>query len=246
MAKRGLLQAKNIQMWGHYGNEKLNTMHGEKYFVDVKVWYDMEKQCETDEIPDGISYYDIDALIKEQFDAVHFTLLQPAAHQIANALVREFPKADYAVVTIRKKFVVFPCMLDYVAISVSSDNAPEKVNRLGIKNMRLWGRHGSPEEREIGEEYDIDVTVDYDMSGMIEKDSFDAGLSITDVYRATEKVICQEHYHLIQTITKHLVDEVEKLDDTITNVEVTVKKPNVQIQSMLDYLCVTLDNSKDE
>lgn len=244
MGKIGLLRAQGIQMWGHHGEKQLNILHGEKYYVDCDVWYDMGKQIETDEIPDGISYYDVDATIKKMFDARHYNLLQPAARDIANELVSAYQKADHAVVTIRKKFVVFPCILDYVAVSVSSDAAPEKVNRITLKNMRLWGHHGSPEEREVGEEYCIDVTVDYDMAPMFETDRMDASLSITDVYRVTEQVICREQYHLIQKMTARLLDEVMALYPSITKASVTVKKPNVQIESMLDYLCCTLEGNR--
>lgn len=241
MATMGLLRAQGIQMWGHHGEKQLNILHGEKYYVDCNVWYDMEKQIETDEIPDGISYYDVDATIKKMFDAKHYNLLQPAARDIANELVTAYPKADHAVITIRKRFVVFPCMLDYVAVSVSNDTAPEKVNRIELKNMRLWGHHGSAVEKEIGEEYKVDVAVDYDMTPMFETDRMDSSLSITDVFRTAQRVICQEHYHLIQTITNRLLQEVLSLNDTISHVKVTVKKPNVQIPSMLDYLCCTLE-----
>ena len=244
MAKMGLLCAQGIEMWGHHGEKKLNIMHGEKYIVDCNVWYDMEKQIETDEIPDGISYYDVDATIKKMFDGKHYNLLQTSARDIANELVRAYPKADHAVITIRKRFVIFPCMLDYVAVTVSNDGAAEKVNRIELKNMRLWGYHGSPEEREIGEEYRIDVAVDYDMTPMFETDRMDSSLSITDVYRTAERVICHENYHLIQTITSRLLDEVCALNDGISHVKVTVKKPNVQIESMLDYLCCTLEKDK--
>ncbi|NCE63207.1 dihydroneopterin aldolase [Pseudoflavonifractor sp. 524-17] len=244
MAKMGLLSAQGIEMWGHHGEKRLNILHGEKYRVDCDVWYDMERQIETDEIPDGISYYDVDATIKKMFDAKHYNLLQPAARDIANELVRAYPKADHAVVTIRKQFVVFPCMLDYVAVTVSSDGAPEKINRITLKNMRLWGHHGSPEEREIGQEYRVDVAVDYDMSPMFETDRMDSSLSITDVFHTTRRVICEEHYHLIQKITARLLEEVMALHPSITHGAVSVKKPNVQIESMLDYLCCTLECSR--
>lgn len=245
MKKLGLLYAKGIQMWGHYGESQLNVNRGEKYSVDVKVWYDMGKQIETDEIPDGISYYDVDALIKKEFDAKHYNLLQPAARDIANALMRDFSIADHVVVTINKFYVVFPCMLDCVSVSVSNDGAEEKVNRIELHNMRLWGYQGSGEERENGEEYRVDVTVDYDMKPMFETDRFDSSLSITDVYKAVEQVVCHEQYHLIQTMCSQVLDRVVALHDSISHAEVSFKKPNVQIVSMLDYLCCTLEYNKE-
>ena len=244
MGKCGLLRAQGIQVWGHYGEKQLNILHGEKYYVDCDVWYDMERQIATDALADGISYYDVDATIKKVFDAKHYNLLQCAARDIANELVQSYPKADSAVITIRKRFVVFPCMLDYVAVSVSNDGAKEKVNRITLKNMRLWGHHGSPEEREIGEEYIADVSVDYDMTPMFQTDRMDASVSITDVFRTAERVICRENHHLIQAITARLLNEVLALNKGISHVSVTVKKPNVQIESMLDYLCCTLEGEQ--
>lgn len=243
MGMMGLLRAQGIQMWGHYGEKQLNTLHGEKYYVDCEIWYDMGRQIDTDEIPDGISYYDVDAAVKKMFDSKHYNLLQPAARDIANELVNAYPKAGHAVVTIRKRFVVFPCMLDYAAVRVSNDGAPEKVNRIELKNMRLWGHHGSPEEREVGEEYLVDIEVDYDMSPMFKSDRMDSSVSITDVYQTAERVVCHENHHLIQTITARLLTEVMALHNDIHHAKVTVKKPNVQIESMLDYLSCMLESS---
>ena len=244
MAKLGLLRAQGIQMWGHHGEKDLNIQYGEKYYVDCDVWYDMEKQIATDEIPDGISYFDIDAHIKKTFDCKHYNLLQTQARDMANSLVEHYPKADHVVITIRKRFVIFPCMLDYVAVSVSNDGAPEKVNRIELKNMRFWGHHGNAAEREIGEEYDVDVTVDYDMTPMFESDRMESCLSITDVFRTARRVMCDEHYHLIQNITGRLLDEVFALNSGISRAKVTVKKPNVQIVSMLDHLSCTLERDR--
>ena len=244
MAKMGLLKAQNIQMWGHHGEKDLNIKYGEKYYVDCNVWYDMEKQIATDEIPDGISYYDVDAHIKKTFDCKHYNLLQTQARDMANSLVEAYPKADHVMITIRKRFVIFPCILDYVEVSVSNDTSPNKVNRIHLHNMRFWGHHGNAAEREIGEEYRVDVTVDYDMSSMFKSDSMESSLSITDVFKTARRVMCDESYHLIQSITNRLLNEVLALNDSIEHVKVTVKKPNVQIVSMLDHLSCTLESDK--
>ncbi|MDD6435980.1 MAG: dihydroneopterin aldolase [Clostridiales bacterium] len=244
MARLGLLHAENVEMWGHHGHKALNINEGEKYLVDVKVWYDMEKQIEMDTVEDGISYYDIDDHIKETFDADHHTLLQPVARNMANSLVERCPLAQRVEVTIKKKFTIFPAILDYVAVTVTNDGVENPINRISLKNIRMWGVHGSAHEREIGEEYRVNIAVDYDMTRMFETDSFEGSLSITDVYRTISRVVGEEHYHMIQTIASRVADEVEKLDPTITRVEAKIMKPNVQIPSFLDWLSVTVVNEK--
>ena len=160
MARLGLLHAENVEMWGHHGHKALNINEGEKYLVDVKVWYDMEKQIEMDTVEDGISYYDIDDHIKETFDADHHTLLQPVARNMANSLVERCPLAQRVEVTIKKKFTIFPAILDYVAVTVTNDGVENPINRISLKNIRMWGVHGSAHEREIGEEYRVNIAAD--------------------------------------------------------------------------------------
>lgn len=103
MAQLGLLRAKNLLMWGHHGQDRINQMHGEKFMLDVDVWYDMEKQCKTDVIPDGISYYDIDEIVKREFNSQRYGLLQPLARKIANSIKQHSALVDHAVVTIKKR-----------------------------------------------------------------------------------------------------------------------------------------------
>lgn len=239
MIKMDCLTAKNIQLWGRHGAAEAETKYGQKFIVDAQVYYDMSRMAQTDSMDKGVSYGDVYPIVEEYVTNRSYNLIQTLARQLANALENSNPMIQYACVTVKKLFVSFSGILTHASVTVTSKGAPEQKHLLRIEGMRFWSRFGQPEEKQIGAEYVVDVEAQYDMSTMFDTDDLSDGLSITNVYKATECAM-QEQYNLIQTAAQTIADSIRSQYDRLDQVTVTVKKPNVMIKSILDYLSVTI------
>jgi dihydroneopterin aldolase len=240
MAIIGTISANGMHFWGRHGCCAVENQWGQKYILDVSVTYDMERICKDDTLSSGVSYGDIYTLVREMFTTTHYKLIQPLAHDIANAIRRKFPFIQCASVTIHKLFVSFGGIVDRVGVTVSDDEAPERKHQLNVTGMRLWGHCGFAQEQEIGEEYRVDVSACYDMQPMFDTDDIKSGLSITSVYEATRKIVQNRRFVTIQALANEIADAVTAVYAPINSLQVTVKKPNVQIESILDCLSVTI------
>ncbi|MEL7608392.1 MAG: dihydroneopterin aldolase [Bacillota bacterium] len=239
MKKIDCLTAKNIQLWGRHGAAEAEIKHGQKFIVDVQVFYDMSRMAKTDSMGQGVSYGDIYPIVEEYVAKKSYNLIQTLAWRLANALENSNPMIQYACVTVKKLFVSFPGILAHASVTVTSKGAPERQNILRIEGMRFWSRFGLVEERQIGAEYVVDVEAQYDMGRMFETDELSDGLSVTNVYKAT-KCAMDAQYHLIQAAAQSIADAVRTEYERLEEVTVTVKKPNVMIESILDHLSVTI------
>lgn len=233
------LTAKNIQLWGRHGTADAEVKHGQKYLVDAEVYYDMRPMAATDAMGQGVSYGDVYPIVESYVSHKKYKLLQTLAWELSNALEQSNPVIRYARVTLKKLFVSFPGLLTHVGVAVASAGAPRREHVLKIEGMRFWSRFGLPEEQEIGAEYVVDVEARYDMSAMFRTDDIRQGLSITGVYAATQRAMQGKH-HLIQTAAQAIADTIRGEYSGLEQVTVTVKKPNVMIQSVLDHLSVTV------
>lgn len=79
---------------GHYEEEKLA---GNKFVVDLKLWYDTRKAEKSDNLEDALDYQSVYVVIKEVISNTKVNLLEHLAAKILDTLFSEFdnlPKAE--------------------------------------------------------------------------------------------------------------------------------------------------------
>ncbi|MDD6042199.1 MAG: dihydroneopterin aldolase [Eubacteriaceae bacterium] len=121
-----------------------------------------------------------------------------------------------------------------------------KKNRdiLEATGMTFWGNHGlTDDQKATGQIFNVDIVVDLDMSNQFNEDMLTAGLTYTDLFVTTQKVITSETYNTIQHVGQRIIDELISLNrpTPIHNITVTVKQPFPSIpDSTLDYIGCTI------
>ncbi|HHU31230.1 MAG: dihydroneopterin aldolase [Zhaonellaceae bacterium] len=240
MGKKDVLLAKGMQLWGRHGCADVEKKYGQKFIVDVEVAYDMDTMCQTDSMDAGISYGDVYSVTEQIVTTEHYNLIQTLARRIAEKLQSTYEIIEYTRVTIKKPFISFPGFVDYNGVTFTKYKSGEETGLLQAKGMKFWGRCGFPEEKAIGEEYMVDVEVSYDMKDMYTTDDINRGLSFTTIFKITERIVTTKQFNMIQTLAHHIAEAIKAEYNKTEYVKVTVKKPNVQIKSILDYLAVTI------
>ena len=120
----------------------------------------------------------------------------------------------------------------------------ERIDVLESKGMTFWGNHGlNDDQKAVGQIFQVDIDVTLDMSNQFNEDMLTAGLTYTDLFVVTQKVITGEHFNTIQHVAQKIIDELVALNrpTPIYDITVTVKQPYPSIpNSTLKYIGVTV------
>ncbi len=90
--------------------------------------------------------------------------------------------------------------------------------------MRFYGFHGNrPEERTLGQQFEVNLSIETDthISGI--SDNIDDTVNYSDVFKAIQKIVVEEQYHLLERLAEVIAYKVlsyKKVD----GVEVEVSK----------------------
>lgn len=97
---------------------------------------------------------------------------------------------------------------------------------IALENMRFYGKHGFyEEERILGNEFLLDVTVDANTMSAAMTDDLFSTVNYETIY-----FICQSEMkkpvQLIETLAQNIVSRINEQFDNVTGVKVKVKKLN--------------------
>ncbi|MDA0263699.1 MAG: dihydroneopterin aldolase [Chloroflexi bacterium] len=116
-----------------------------------------------------------------------------------------------------------------------------RTDRIVLEGMRFYGFHGvNPEERVLGQEYLVDLTVAMDLGRAGKSDRLEDTISYAHIYRAVKSVMEGEPRNLLEAAAQGIADRI-LADFPVESVEVRVKKPHPPIRgSVIDYAAVEI------
>ncbi len=80
---------------------------------------------------------------------------------------------------------------------------------LRVKNMAFFGYHGvRPEERELGQRFEVDVEMAYEMARAAASDRVGDAINYQAVYEAVEAVVTGEAVHLLEALASRIAETV--------------------------------------
>jgi dihydroneopterin aldolase len=107
------------------------------------------------------------------------------------------------------------------------------MDRVSLKNIRLFGVHGAePEEKKLGQRFEIDVDAFGDFSKPAKSDRLDDAVNYSTVFKTVERVFNSKSYNLIEALAGDIADAV--LAMPVAQVTVRVRKPNAHVKGILD------------
>lgn len=114
------------------------------------------------------------------------------------------------------------------------------MDRIEIRGLRAYGTHGVyEEERELGQDFVVDVTLDVDLSAASASDDLDDtvdyGVLATELADGVERT----RFDLIEALAGHLAEIVLKREQ-VTAVEVRIAKPDVRLDAEVAQVAVVL------
>lgn len=114
------------------------------------------------------------------------------------------------------------------------------VDRIEIKGLRVFGRHGVAErERSEGQTFVIDMTLELDLSRAAVSDALADTVDYGALARRLAEAVGRTRFDLIEALAAHLADLA--LDDLrVQAAEVRVAKPQAPVTVALDEVAVVV------
>ncbi|MBK7096151.1 MAG: dihydroneopterin aldolase [Saprospiraceae bacterium] len=109
-----------------------------------------------------------------------------------------------------------------------------KPGKICLNNMEFYGVHGVPDaERRIKQLYIISVSLDFDFEEAAKNDDLSKTINYAEIYQMCRKVLKNE-FKLIETIAYNIAHLIKNRFPDTENIEVSVKKPQVQMKGKLE------------
>ncbi len=108
---------KGIQFYGYHGVSEPEREVGQKYAVDVEVFYDLEKAGKSDDLDETINYAEIFNLVVEIGTNEKFSLIETLAQKIADSILEKFP-VETVLVRVKKLTPPIAGMLEYAGVEI--------------------------------------------------------------------------------------------------------------------------------
>ena len=114
-----------------------------------------------------------------------------------------------------------------------------------LHNMSFYAYHGVTKvERQVGQRFYLDVTFWLDLSRPGKSDDVRDTADYVTVYEVISKISLTRRYHLIEALAEDIADQILEAVPAIEAVEVTVRKPQVPLIGILDYVSVTIHRER--
>lgn len=118
-------------------------------------------------------------------------------------------------------------------------------DRIFLRNMEFVGRHGvSDEERSEPQVIEVDVELSADLREAGTHDDLALTVNYSEVFRICRAQVEDRSYKLLEAIAEAIATDVLTAYDRVGAVAVTVRKPGVPIDGVLDHAGVRIERTR--
>lgn len=125
---------------------------------------------------------------------------------------------------------------------MSDNKAPEQERyQIEINSLELYAYHGVfPEEKKLGQKFEIDLTLDVLSNGLLADDSLDHVLSYVDVVDKVCRIFTGQTFDLLEAAAKVILEELGCFSE-IQHAKIRIKKVAPPIPTILGFVSVLLE-----
>lgn len=110
-----------------------------------------------------------------------------------------------------------------------------------LHNCAFYARHGSlAEEKTLGQRFYIDAELTVDAPAALENDDVAETVHYGEAFELIEKIATGERFNLIEALAHRVGTSLMAAFPQICVAEITVRKPSVPIDGILDGASVTV------
>jgi 7,8-dihydroneopterin aldolase/epimerase/oxygenase len=121
-----------------------------------------------------------------------------------------------------------------------------EIDCIKLANMGFYAYHGtSKAEKEIGQRFFLDVEMFYDLRLAGTTDSIRHTVNYQKVYEIICSITSKRKYNLLEALAEDIVEDIIKHFPKLFRVRVKVRKPQVPLCGILDYVEITIDRKNN-
>ena len=109
---------KNLSFYGYHGALDEERVLGQKFYLDVQLYMDLQKAGMSDSLECTVNYGDVYQLIDKLFKEEHFDLIESVAETICKRILDKFLLVQEIEVTLRKPEAPVPGIYDYFGVQI--------------------------------------------------------------------------------------------------------------------------------
>ncbi|MFY0607456.1 MAG: dihydroneopterin aldolase [Cyclobacteriaceae bacterium] len=114
------------------------------------------------------------------------------------------------------------------------------VGSISLEGMEFYAHHGFyPEERIIGNKYEVSVNLEVDFQEAADHDSLEGTINYETIYDEVKNIMSVET-KLLEHIAAKIISRLKKSFPQLVSVEVSVSKLNPPIKGLCKRATVTL------
>jgi dihydroneopterin aldolase len=118
----------------------------------------------------------------------------------------------------------------------------KEIDCIKLVNMGFYAFHGTTKaEKEIGQRFFMDVELFLDLSTAGKTDNIRHTVNYEKVYNIITAVTKKRKYNLLEALAEDIVDEIAAYFPNLDRIRVKVRKPQVPLCGILDYVEVCID-----
>ncbi|ADL13287.1 dihydroneopterin aldolase [Acetohalobium arabaticum] len=113
-----------------------------------------------------------------------------------------------------------------------------------LEGLEFYGYHGAlAEEKELGQRFIVDLELEIDLQEAGMTDRLDQTINYAEVYQKVKEIVEGDSYDLIEAVAEKIADSLLRDYSILEGIAVRVKKPEVPIPGVLDWVEVEIERS---
>lgn len=117
------IEIKELVVFANHGVMPEEKAMGQKFVISMKLYVDMEKAAESDDIADAVNYAEVCSFVTEFTKTNRCRLIESAADNIARALLMSYPQLRCVEIILKKPWAPIGLPLNSVAVRIKRERA---------------------------------------------------------------------------------------------------------------------------
>lgn len=121
------------------------------------------------------------------------------------------------------------------------------MDRISLKGMAFYGRHGvMEEEHALGQRFYVDVELVLPLQKAAETDALADTVNYASVYGVVRQIMEQDRYALLERAAGEIITQILARFPLVERVVVTIHKPSAPVPGILEDVAVTVERGRHE
>lgn len=108
----------HMAFFGRHGVLKEENVLGQKFFVDMELYFSTKEAGESDDILKGVHYGEVYEVVKHIVEDKQFKLLEALCENISQEVFEAFPLVEAMMVRVKKPEAPVAGIFDYFAVEI--------------------------------------------------------------------------------------------------------------------------------